>query len=82
LQFEPRVPLAFAISHDHCKTWSRPVVVTKQAGYMYKHKLIDRALLFVTLSMGFIPAAIVGEDETEILKITIGELAGTYRMHP
>jgi len=44
---------------------------------MYKHKLIGRALLFVTalciLAMGFIPAAAAGVDETEILKITIGD---------
>ena len=45
---------------------------------MYKDKPISRALLFVTVlcipAMGFIPTATVGgEDETEILKITVGE---------
>ena len=44
---------------------------------MYKHKLIGRALLFVTvlgiLVMGFIPTAVGGEEETEILNITVGE---------
>ena len=47
LQFEPRVPLAFAISHDHCKTWSRPVIVTKQAGYMYNIFFSDKEM-FIT----------------------------------
>ena len=44
---------------------------------MYKHKLIGRAFLFGTvlciLVMGVIPAAVAGEDEIEILNITIGE---------
>ena len=44
---------------------------------MYKHKLISRAFLFsaaIWISvMGFIPAAVAGEDETEILNITVGE---------
>jgi len=30
----PRGPMVFAVSHDHCKTWSRPVVVTETEGYM------------------------------------------------
>ena len=42
---------------------------------MYKHKPIGRALLFITvlciLVMGFIPAAVGGEDEAEILKVTV-----------
>ena len=44
---------------------------------MYKHKLIGRAFLFGTvlciLVMGFIPTAVGGEDETEILNITVGQ---------
>ena len=44
---------------------------------MCKHKQISRTLLFVTalciLAMGLIPAAVAAEDETEILKITVGE---------
>ena len=44
---------------------------------MYKRKLIGRALLFVTalcsLAMGFIPAAVAAEDETEILNIIVGK---------
>ena len=32
--FFPRRPMVFAVSHDHCKTWSRPVVVTEKVGYM------------------------------------------------
>ena len=32
--FFPRAPMVFAVSHDHCKTWSRPVVVTEKIGYM------------------------------------------------
>ena len=44
---------------------------------MYKHKLIGRAFLFGTvlciLIMGFIPETVAGEDETEILNITVGE---------
>ena len=43
---------------------------------MYKHKLIGRTFLFVTVlyivAMGFIPASIAGEDETETLNITLG----------
>ena len=31
----PRVPLVFAVSHDNCKTWSRPVIIlTKGSGFM------------------------------------------------
>ena len=30
----PRRPLVFAVSHDNCKTWSRPVIITKNVGYM------------------------------------------------
>ena len=30
----PRGPMVFAVSHDHCKTWSRPVIVTETEGYM------------------------------------------------
>jgi len=44
---------------------------------VYKYKPISRALLFVTamcvLAMGFIPTAVTGEDETEILNITVGK---------
>ena len=44
---------------------------------MYKHKLIGRAFLFGTvlciLIMGFIPETVAGEDETEILNITVGQ---------
>ena len=44
---------------------------------MYKYKPISRALPFVTamciLVMGFIPTAVAGEDETEILNITVGK---------
>ena len=44
---------------------------------MYKDKPISQAFLLVTalcvLAMGFIPAAVGGEDETEILKITVGQ---------
>ena len=44
---------------------------------MYEHKLIVREFLFGTamciVAMGFIPTADAGEDETEILKITVGQ---------
>ena len=30
----PRRPLVFAVSHDNCKTRSRPVVITRSVGYM------------------------------------------------
>ena len=30
----PRRPMVFAVSHDHCKTWSQPVVITEKWGYM------------------------------------------------
>ena len=44
---------------------------------MYKYKPSSRALLFVTamciLVMGVIPTAVAGEDETEILNITVGQ---------
>ena len=30
----PRGPMVFVVSHDHCKTWSRPVIVTETEGYM------------------------------------------------
>ena len=44
---------------------------------MYKYKRINRAFLLATtmciLVMGFTPAAVAGEDETEILKITVGQ---------
>ena len=44
---------------------------------MYKHKLIGRAFLFgatmCILVMGFIPAAVGGEDQTHILRITVGQ---------
>jgi len=44
---------------------------------MYKHKLIGRALLFITvpciLVMGFIPTTVGAENETESLRITVGE---------
>jgi protocatechuate 3,4-dioxygenase beta subunit len=44
---------------------------------MYQHQLISQAFLLVTALcipvMGFIPTAGGGEDETEILKITVGE---------
>lgn len=40
----PRVPLAFAVSHDHCQKWSRPVIVTEQAGYMYNVFFSDKEM--------------------------------------
>ena len=44
---------------------------------MFNHKLIRQVFLFVTvlciLAMGFIPAAVRGEDEADVLKITVGE---------
>ena len=30
----PRRPLVFAVSHDNCQTWSRPVIITSNVGYM------------------------------------------------
>ena len=45
--FGPRAPMAFAVSHDHCKTWSRPVIVTEQAGYMYNIFFSDKEM-FIT----------------------------------
>ena len=45
--------------------------------HMYQHKSIGQVFLFVTvlciLVMGFIPTTVGGEDETEVLNITIGE---------
>lgn len=43
----PRHPMAFAVSHDHCKSWSRPVIITEQAGYMY-NILFSEEEMFIT----------------------------------
>ena len=32
--WQPRRPLVFAVSHDNCQTWSRPVIITSNVGYM------------------------------------------------
>ena len=44
---------------------------------MYKHKRLDRTFLFgatmCILIMGVVPAAVAGEEEAEILNITVGQ---------
>ena len=52
---------------------------------MYQHKPIGRAFVFSTdlciLAMGFIPATVTGEDETEILKIAVDEPTKPHLMN-
>ena len=47
--FGPRQPMAFAVSYDHCKTWSRPVIVTQQAGYMYNIYFSEKEMFLTFL---------------------------------
>ena len=45
--FGPRTPMAFAISHDHCRTWSRPVIVTRDIGYMRNIHFSDKEMFIL-----------------------------------
>ena len=47
--FFPRAPMVFAVSHDHCKTWSRSVIVTEQAGYMRNIFFSDKEMFIIFL---------------------------------
>ncbi len=40
----PRAPMVFAVSHDHCKTWSRPVIVTENEGFMRNIYFSDKEM--------------------------------------
>ena len=47
----PRGPMVFAVSHNHCKTWSRPVVVTRSLGYM-RNICFSAAEMFINYEEG------------------------------
>ena len=40
----PRRPFAFAVSHDNCQTWSRPVIITKNIGFMRNIYFSDKEM--------------------------------------
>ena len=40
----PRRPMVFAVSHDNCKTWSRPVIITENIGYMRNIYFSDKEM--------------------------------------
>ena len=43
--------MAFAVSHDHCKTWSRLVIVTERTSYMRNIFFSDKEM-FITFLDG------------------------------
>ena len=45
--WRPRAPMAFAVSHDNCKTWSRPVIITKNRGFMRNMYFSDKEMFII-----------------------------------
>jgi len=45
--FRPRTPMVFVVSHDHCQTWSRPVIVTNDIGYMRNIYFSDKEMFIL-----------------------------------
>ena len=45
----PRRPLVFAVSHDNCQTWSRPVIITNNVAYMRNIYFSDNEMFIIYL---------------------------------